>query len=241
MTIIFPHVPKVGGTSILKQLRESGLKVFVDYDAPPTVHPWHQRQCERRNAEARLLDFSAFDVVFGHFPVERYDGDRGYTYVALTRDPFKRVVSDLNFMFRFEGRNPEQPATTDDAGNTLTASVGHRRQLEGMTGNSPAVLERIRSGDLPIDKHLNGSGRARYYKLYLNHWPRERFGLVGDMSDYPGFLDRLGKLLRVQLSADVVERKGEQRLTIDPEQEERIRYLLRDDYAWYNQFHEIDV
>jgi hypothetical protein len=239
MMVIFPHVPKVGGTTILKQLRESGLKVYVDYDAPPTVHTWHRQQCERRNAEARLLDFSAFDVVFGHFPIARYDVDRGYTYAALTRDPYKRAVSDLNFMFRFEGRNPEHPATSDEKGKPLEASAGHKRQLEGVTGNSASVLGRLKSGELPIDKFLNGSGRARYYKLYLDYWPRERFGLIGDMSDYAGFLQRLGDLLGVELSAGVVERKGDQHLTIDPEQEERIRYLLREDYAWYDKFHEV--
>lgn len=240
MTIIFPHVPKVGGTSILAQLRDSGLKVYIDYDAPPTVQPWHKRQCERRNAEARLLDFSAFDVVFGHFPIARYDGDRGYDYVALTRDPFKRVVSDLNFMYRFEGRNPEHPRTTDESGKLLDASTGHKRQLEGMTGNSAAVLGRIKSGELPIDRFLNSSGRARYYDLYLGHWPRERFALVGDMSDYAGFLDRLGQKLGITLDAGVVERKGEQHLEISPELEKRMRYLLRADYDWYNRFHGID-
>lgn len=239
MTVIFPHVPKVGGTTILRQLRESGLKVYVDYDAPPTVHPWHKRQCERRNAEAQLLDFSAFDVVFGHFPIARYDSERGYSYVALTRDPFKRVVSDLNFMYRFEGRNPEQPITTDASGKPLQASAGHKRQLEGMTGNSAAVLGQIKSGELPIDKFLNGSGRARYYDMYLGHWPRERFALVGDMSDYAGFLDGLGKLLGIGFSAGVVERKGQQHLDITPEQEKRMRYLLRGDYDWYNRFHGI--
>lgn len=239
MTVIFPHVPKVGGTSILAQLRESGLKVYVDYDAPPTVHPWHKRQCERRNEEARLLDFSAFDVVFGHFPVTRYDSDRGYSYAALTRDPYQRIVSDLNFMYRFEGRNAEHPQTADESGKLLQASAGHKRQLEGMTGNSAAVLGRIKSGELPLDRFLNSSGRARYYELYLCHWPRDRFDLVGDMSDYAGFLDRLGKQLGIKLSAGVVERKGQQHLEITPEQEQRMRYLLRGDYDWYNQFHGI--
>lgn len=79
-TYIFPHAPKTGGSTINKLLQKSGLNVFLDYEFPPRIEPFHAKNCERRNTEYSLLDFSPFDIVFGHFPMARYRSEN-YEYI----------------------------------------------------------------------------------------------------------------------------------------------------------------
>lgn len=93
-TYIFPHVPKTGGSNIKKLLCESSLKVFLDYEFPPRIEPYHAKNCLRRNREFSLIDFSPFDIVFGHFPIERYRSGR-YEYIALLRHPVDRAISQF--------------------------------------------------------------------------------------------------------------------------------------------------
>lgn len=213
-TVIFPHVPKVAGTSILKQLESSGLRIYLDYDAPPDVNPWRKAQSERRNREARLLDFSAFDVVFGHFPIERYDGectDR-YRYVALVRDPVSRVESHLNYLF---WRARHRPGAVDP--------------------ETRRVAEMLASGERSVAQWVRKSGIAETYRLYLARWPRERFALVGDTSCLATFLQRLGDMLGIALDASVRERQhADPEFKVDEAQRRQLLELLRDEYTWYD-------
>ncbi|MEM9776078.1 MAG: hypothetical protein AAF902_15985, partial [Chloroflexota bacterium] len=51
--IIFPHIPKCGGTSLKKQFDKSNLKVFYDYEFPPNNRlKYFQKLCDRRNWES---------------------------------------------------------------------------------------------------------------------------------------------------------------------------------------------
>lgn len=96
-TIIFPHIPKCAGSSLLQQFDAAGIKLFLDYDKPPSqTNKFLQTECERRNRECQLLDFGGFDLVFGHFPLGRYTRS-GYRYVTLLRDPLERAISHFNY------------------------------------------------------------------------------------------------------------------------------------------------
>jgi hypothetical protein len=95
MAYVFPHVPKCGGTSMLRHLEKSGLRVHLDYSV------WlDPRQLADR-------DFAAeFDIIFGHFPITRYLGP-GYRYIALARDPMERCLSSYKFHHRYGVENPQ--------------------------------------------------------------------------------------------------------------------------------------
>ena len=90
---IFPHFAKCGGSSLRNQLENSNLNVYFDYEFP--MHPsnkWMIEAAKRRNTETTLLNFENFDLVFGHFPISRYQRPE-YRYIALMRHPIKRAVS----------------------------------------------------------------------------------------------------------------------------------------------------
>lgn len=89
---VFPHVPKCGGTSMLRHLEQSGLRVHFDYSE------WVPKVAER--------DISAdFDVIYGHFPITRYIGP-DYRYIALVRDPLERAISSYKFHHKFGVEHP---------------------------------------------------------------------------------------------------------------------------------------
>lgn len=96
MTLFFPHIPKCAGTTVQRFLRASGLNIFYDYDAAPSPFPYFANQCEERNRAFRQLDFSPFDIVYGHYPLDRYTtaGDR----ILLLRDPVERAISAFFFL-----------------------------------------------------------------------------------------------------------------------------------------------
>ncbi len=96
--IIFPHIPKCGGSSVLKILENTGKSLFLDYDAPPSHREWTMLGCERRNREFARLDFSVFDFIYGHFPLERYRrGNKGRQIILLLRHPIERMISQYYF------------------------------------------------------------------------------------------------------------------------------------------------
>jgi hypothetical protein len=211
-TIIFPHVPKAGGTSIKTQIEQSGLKTFMDYDAPPGVALWPRMQSERRNTECGLLDFSNFDIVFGHFPVERYDRP-GYRYVALVRDPYSRIISQLNYLISRARKGPRA-----DPQVAITAKL-------------------LESGELSPSEWVKRYGLRSIYRQYLGYWPKERFSIVGDTSRYASFVEQLGEMTGITLDPEVRERQNQgSLLEVTDAEEKKIRWWLRDEYDWYNAF-----
>lgn len=203
MTYVFPHVPKCGGTSLLKNLQQTGLALFLDYDAivGPPMH--------RRNAEFARLDFSPFDVIYGHFPVNRYQGSK-YQYVALVRDPIERSISS----FHYVGSRASKPSVY----------LGE-------------MAKRIAAGEVSFLEYLRAAPHARrIYAHFLQYWPRDRFVLVGTTERYGEFLDRLSSLLRVPLSNDIKERMSGRTLELSGKELLEAREILAHEYHWYQAF-----
>lgn len=209
-TIIFPHVPKTGGTTIHTQLKDSGLNLFLDYDAIPGLGKGLSENSQRRNKEFSNLDFSAFDIVFGHFPIERYQRDN-YQYIAFVREPYARFVSQYNYlMSRDEPHGSGPPHVT-------------------------AQTRKLRSGEFTLVTWARRFGMFETYKLYLSYWPAERFALIGETSRFAEFAEQFRKLTGVMLDVEVKERQNTRApYPISPEDEAQIRKLLRNEYAWYN-------
>lgn len=209
-TYIFPHIPKCAGTSIQKQLEASGLRVFFDYEAPPGLADWHKRRCERRNADFDLLDFSAFDVVFGHFPILRYQRPN-YRYIAQLRDPYERAISH----YAYQISRHEKGLNLDPA--------------------AARSIAQLASGEVSFATWLSRIGASQLYSLYLDRWPREKFTLVGDARRYSEFLADLGELLGISLDVAVQERPRDTsiELNISEDEEKRARALLREETEYY--------
>lgn len=210
-TIIFPHVPKVGGTSIKEQLEQTDLRIFFDYDAATGKGKWLQQQWERRNREYSFLDFSPFDVVFGHFPIERYLSD-SFDYVALVRDPLDRAISHYLYMIW---------------------------RIENRPNLDPALREQLRpkaNGENDFLKFLRKQIGRDYYRRYLAYWDKSRFRLIGETGRYAEFLDKLNAILGTSLTADVHRRKREDTdFSLSEEEERKARKFLAEEYAWYEE------
>jgi hypothetical protein len=214
MTIIFPHIPKTGGTTVLRQIKKSGLRIYIDYDCPPGMGPKTRDKCDQRNRDFASRDFSEFDMVFGHFPVMRYMGEN-YLYVALVRDPYERVVSAYNYLMS--------------------------RSLEPAT-RSPNVRARarvLRSGRLSLPEWVERFGSDQIYNLYLARWPRERFQLIGTTNQFAEFSEKLSCLTGVSLDPTIMERKQDSaHFPITASDAAAIRDMLRAEYEWFNAFTE---
>jgi hypothetical protein len=210
-TIIFPHVPKAGGTSIKVQLEQSGLKVLMDYRAGPGNTQWHRRKHRIWERRLREMSLSDYDVVFGHFPVMRYRGPQ-YRYVALVRDPVERTVSQYFYHI---------------SRSTMTHLKPQRL----------AFYQAVASGRIGFLDYCRRTNCANIYKQYLGRWPSERFLLVGDTHDYGDFVDRFNRLFGTKLTEDVhLRKREEQASTVSEADMAKLRELLKDEIDWYGGF-----
>jgi len=206
MVFVFPHVPKCAGTSLEKQLRASDLNVRFDYDG------WVGPEAETLNRIAAGKDFTTTDMIFGHFPIERY-ARWNYNYIALVRDPVERARSNYDF-HRYLGVNyPED--------NQLYARMGRW----------------IDRGELSFIDYLDLGYHIRtVYRDFLGYWRKERFILVGTVENYSQFLERFSNLVDRDFTQIGEERKAEAKTVLTDEERAMARFLLKDEYEWYDQF-----
>lgn len=204
--IVFPHVPKCGGTSLLEHLTSSGLKVHLDYDT------WSGLKAQERNRECEGLDLSQHDIIFGHFPIERYDGP-DFRYVALVRDPIERAISNYIFHRDMARSNPN--------GTDFYTRLGRW----------------IDRGELSFIEYLNvGPDMKVIYQRFLAYWSRRRFTLIGTMENYDAFLHSLSDLIGVKIENTIHERKRKDDLVLTDQERTRARQLMLPEYKWYDEF-----
>jgi hypothetical protein len=142
MTTIFPHIPKCAGTSIGTQLNRLPIDVFLDYAAPPT-HGGHGKQInDARKEEFRQRHFSEFNLVFGHFPVDRNVSDK-YRYVAMSRDSFSRLVSHVSFL------------------------VERYKPGVALAHHAKSCSMKLESGEMSIQNYVNLTQLYGVYKMYF--------------------------------------------------------------------------
>jgi hypothetical protein len=212
-TVIFPHIPKCAGTSLKAAFENSKLNVFFDYDHPPSVRIYYRNSCERRNREFQNLDFSAFDLVYGHFPMKRYSRDT-YCKVCLLRHPLDRAISHYNY---FKYNVPWE--------NTIAFA------------KEPSLKE-IKEDRLSFFDFLAKDKLNHFYALYLE---RELYGydLVGFVDEMETFLPLLCDLLGIRLNNLPFERRTRSKDTVPQDELERARDFLCEDTAFYDAMKQI--
>ena len=207
--LIFPHIFKCGGTSLLKQFSAANIKLFVDNDHPPhRTNKFFLEQCERRNRECQLLDFVNFDLVFGHLPVDRYKRDT-YRYVTLLRDLLDRAISHFFYWKNLPSSN-------------LLAV--HRNP----------IIAGIKSGKVDFLTFIHQLKLGDFYSSFLCDKKPVKFVLVGFLDNYSLFTNKLSKLPNIDIRLDVRMRENK-RGSVKSEDLEKARELLRPDYAIYQQ------
>lgn len=204
VTYVFPHVPKCGGTTLLVQLRNSGLRLLEDYDSFQSLG-----LIDRNHIE---VDHSEYDLIFGHFPIDRYVGDN-IRYIALVRDPLDRAISNFVFHEKWGRLYPDDKSFYPEFGRKIT------------------------KGEVDIIDYLSTAPDIKaVFKTFLRYWGRHRFCLVGDTGNYVDFARNLSNLLSIKIDGSVVERKADWYPTLTAQQTRVAKLLLHEEYYWYDRF-----
>ena len=112
------------------------------------------------------------------------------------------------------------------------------RYRKGVALNPKAKLcaMRIESGEMSILQYVIQTRMFGVYELYLCRWPKQRFTLIGDMTGYDAFLDRLSDLMGCELKKTEMRRKMDYVIEIPEETAAEIKSLLAEEYEWYKDF-----
>jgi hypothetical protein len=179
---------------------------------PPHINKFFRNACETRNKEASFLDFSLFDLVFGHFPINRYKSNN-YKYVTLLRHPVDRAISQY---FYWKNIVPE---------NNLLALYRY-----------PTITD-IKNGNISFIDFLKTQKIGSFYSNYLGDKSPDEFLLVGFTESYDAFLHKLSELLNIKLSSDIQLRQGIKGNISDIELDQA-RSILQQDIKKYEAFYQ---
>jgi hypothetical protein len=122
--VIFVHIPKTAGTSLMTSLREDVGNTFFDYNT--TKRWWSPLGKYRCILDSLTRTNISEPVIFGHFLAAKYaDASlsgfkkrKGHLYVTFAREPLQRAISHYHYWDRVE-----LPAT--DCGGNFGKNGGH--------------------------------------------------------------------------------------------------------------------
>lgn len=209
-TVWLPHVPKCGGTTVRRAIEAAGLNAFYDDDHPPSHTAWGRSQCARRNREFAQLDFSPFDIVYGHYPAGRYR--HGGALVTVLRDPVERAISHFNYYKHLV------PPT-----NTV------------LLAQNPAIGA-VKEGRMDIvafarDQRLDG-----FLRSYLGELGPDDFLRVFFTDDLPALFDWLTAWFGRPVGSSARERHNPAKDVPTAAEREALSLLLAEETALYRRF-----
>ena len=106
--VIFVHIPKTAGTSLMTSLREDVGNTFFDYNT--TKRWWSPLGKYRCILDSLTTTNISEPVIFGHFLAAKYaDASlsgfkkrKGHLYVTFAREPLQRAISHYHYWDRVE-------------------------------------------------------------------------------------------------------------------------------------------
>lgn len=152
--VIFVHIPKTAGTSLMTSLREDVGNTFFDYST--TKRWWSPLGKYRCILDSLTTTNISEPVIFGHFLAAKYaDASllgfkkrKGHLYVTFAREPLQRAISHYHYWDRVE-------------------LPGHR------------LWRQFRKERWPLDRFLLSCKMANIYSKYLWGFPIENFDFIG--------------------------------------------------------------
>lgn len=194
-----------------RQLERSDLQVFFDHDHPPSSSDWLARRCERRNEDFRRLDFAPFDLIFGHFPIDRYRASDGIERIALIRDPVDRAISHFAY---FKYSLP------------LTNAVAVQRN---------PIIKAIKNDEVGLVEFVRRERLDGMIDRFLEDLPPSAFRLIGFVEHFRDFAADLSQLLATRIDPTVKERHGHP-IEVTQAERSKLSSLLPHDIERYAQF-----
>lgn len=207
--IVFPHIPKCGGSTVRHFLEQSGKRVFFDYDHPPSRVQWYRGGSEQRDRDFSLLDFSPFDVVYGHFPLKRYmTGDR---VVLLLRHPVERLISNYYYW------KDILPVTNRPA-----------------IARSPEIMA-VKSGEMDIVEFAKRLKLGTVLEMYTDYVDTRNFMFVGFTDRLDDLLAKLADALGCDAASPQPQRVNGAKGEVSDEAIARLTGIARADIDWYEE------
>lgn len=206
LTYIFPHIPKTGGTSLLRQFEQSNIHLHTDYGALiGSKMRW-------KDAQISDKDFLTYDLIFGHFPIHRYDSEQ-CKYIALVRNPIDRCISNFNFHQLLGEKFPNDHSF------------------------HPTLGRKILAGEIGFLEYLRAEPQMNIvYRHILGYRDPGQFVLIGQTEKYREFCEQLSDLLGIPISSKVHERKADRDHIITEAERREARIYLADECNWFDRF-----
>lgn len=195
--IVFPHVPKTAGSSIRTALKIHFQKrILLDYSAAPVSdNPTREKQIDDEkiligeNSESYI---EKYDIVYGHFPCNKYDvlGPRIRRAIFL-RNPVDRVCS--NYFYRLKNNVVGEPG---DISQVSVLEFAQRNNMRNMYKNYLRGVSLSDFAFVGITERFEDSLNLfeKVFGIRLQQF-KER---VGNVKHYDDFLREKSSLKMVQ-------------------------------------------
>lgn len=212
MTLYFPHIPKCGGTTVRSFIQGAELNCFFDYEHPPSPFKYFEARCARRNNEFKQIDFSSFDLVYGHYPLKRYN--HGNQIILLLRHPLDRAISHYNYIKYLMPR-------------TNLAAMERNRTVKKVKDGEMGIVEfsRVNKIDTLFERYIGDISPENCTNVFFTDQLDELFKFLNDT-------------FKLNLEEPEPERVNLEKSGLSSSEEDALNHLLSSEVEKYNLFAE---